>query len=199
MRIQIIGDSNLIVNWMNGRWKINNQKFRRMIQKTQNILDKVDIRPMADHLDMFQHVYREWNQEADRLTHVAREKGATWNSYAKGRAEKIEPVRSFFDGGVSSGGNSSSKNKKGSACVIQVAERIEEYASQMKWKTIIEVARVLPNDASVTQAECTATVKAAKAVCCSARTGNMCFDLDGKLIEEYKNKTRRKGRNGRRP
>ena len=38
-----------------------------------------------DHLDMFQHVYREWNQEADRLTHVAREKGATWNSYAMGR------------------------------------------------------------------------------------------------------------------
>ena len=54
---------------------------------------------------------------------------------------------------VSSGGNSSSKNKKGSACVIQVAERIEEDSSQMKWKTIIEVARVLPNDASVTQAE----------------------------------------------
>ena len=34
------------------------------------------------HVDIFQHVYREWNQEADRLTHVAREKGTTWNSYA---------------------------------------------------------------------------------------------------------------------
>ena len=27
------------------------------------------------HVDIFQHVHREWNQEADRLTHVAREKG----------------------------------------------------------------------------------------------------------------------------
>ena len=25
MRIQIMGGSNLIVNWMNGKWKINNQ------------------------------------------------------------------------------------------------------------------------------------------------------------------------------
>ena len=46
------------------------------------MLDKKDLRPMADHMDMFQHVYREWNQEADRLTHVAREKGVTWNSFA---------------------------------------------------------------------------------------------------------------------
>ena len=126
---------------MEGR-TINNHKFKRMIQKTQNILDKVDLRPMADRLDMFQHVYREWKQEAGRLTHVAQEKGATWNSYAKGRGEKIEAVRSFFDGRVSSGGNSPSKNKVGSADVIQVAERIKEDASQMKWKTIIEVARI---------------------------------------------------------
>ena len=28
MRIQILGDWNLIVNWMNGKWKINNQNSR---------------------------------------------------------------------------------------------------------------------------------------------------------------------------
>ena len=38
------------------------------------MLDKTDIRPMGDHLDMFHHIYRDWNQEADHLTHVAREK-----------------------------------------------------------------------------------------------------------------------------
>ena len=70
------GYSNLIVNWMNEKWRINNQKFRKMFQRTQNMLDKTDLRPMADHLDMFQHVHRERNQEADRLTHVAREKGS---------------------------------------------------------------------------------------------------------------------------
>ena len=34
MRSRFLGDSNRIVNWMNGKWKINNQKFRMMVQKT---------------------------------------------------------------------------------------------------------------------------------------------------------------------
>ena len=72
-------DSNLIVNWLNGEWKMNNQKFRMMVQKTQILMDKTDRQPMGDHLDMFQHIYRDWNLNADHLTHVAREKGATWN------------------------------------------------------------------------------------------------------------------------
>ena len=63
----------LIVNRMNGKWKINNQMFRKMIQRTQNMLGKTDLRFLADHVDMVQHDYREWNQEAERLTHVARD------------------------------------------------------------------------------------------------------------------------------
>ena len=50
------------------------------MQKTHNMMDKTDFRPMGDHLDMLQHIYRDWNQEADRLAHVARAKGVTWNS-----------------------------------------------------------------------------------------------------------------------
>ena len=79
-RVQIMGDSSLVVNWLNGRWKRNNQRFRAEVQKTQKLLDMTDIRPMADHLDLFQHIYRDWNEKADRLTHEAREKGASWNS-----------------------------------------------------------------------------------------------------------------------
>ena len=151
-RIQILGDSNLIANWINGEWKINNQKFRKMVQRTQNMLDKTGLRPVGDHLDMFQHVYREWNQEADRLTHVARGKGATWNSYVIERGARVEAVRSCFD-----------------------------------------CAKILTVDATVMQAECTAAVEAARAICCLARAGCICLDLDGKLIEDYnENKTRKR-------
>ena len=121
-----MGDSNLIVNWMNGKWKINNQKFKMMIQKTQNTMDKTDIRPMGDHLDMFHHIYREWNQEADRLTNVAREKGATWISYTFEAGERIEAVICFFDGGVSSACTDKIKHRVVSAYVIQIAENFEE-------------------------------------------------------------------------
>ena len=45
--------------------------------------------------------------------------------------------------------------------MIQVAERIEEDVHLMKWRTVIEVAKILPNDATVTQAEHTAAVETA--------------------------------------
>ena len=47
------------------------------------------------------------------------------------------------------------------------------------WKTSIEVARILLNDATVTQAECKFAVEAARAIHCLAGTRSVCFDLDG--------------------
>ena len=65
----------------------------------------------------------------------------------------------------------------------------------MKLKTIIEVAKILPDDATVTQADCTAAVWAARAICCLARTGSICFDLDGNLIEACsRNKTKKRNK-----
>ena len=194
MRILILGDTSLIVNWMNGKWKIDDQKFRTMVQKMQNMLDRTDIRPMGEHLDVFQHVHREWNQEADHLTHVAREKGTTWNSYLMDEGARVEAVRSFFDGGAHIQCDDKIKNKVGSAFVIQIPERIEESTEKMKWKTIVEVTKALPDDATITQAECTAAVQAARAICCLARTGCICFDLDGNLIEDC-SRNRAKTRN----
>ena len=143
-RVQIMGGSNLVVNWMKGRWKITNQKFRAEVQKTQNLLDKTDIRPMADHLDLFQHVYRDWNEKAYRLTHEAREKGASWNSVTIKEGSTIEAVRACCDGGGSRQEDRKVKHKVGSACVIHASERIAEAAEKMEWRTIVEVAKVFP-------------------------------------------------------
>ena len=84
------------------------------------------------------------------------------------RRARIEAVRGFFDGGMSSACNAPIKNKVVSAYVVQVAEEIEEDIHKMKWRTIIEVAKILPDDATVTQAECTAAVEAARVMSCSA-------------------------------
>ena len=66
-----------------------------------------------------------------------------------------------------------STNIMGSAYVIQIAGKIEEDRHNMKWKTIKEVAKILPNNAIVTQAECTAAVDAATAICSLARCGSI--------------------------
>ena len=52
------------------------------------------------------------------------------------------------------------KNNFGSALVIQIAERFEENTEKVKWKTIVEVANVVPDDSIITRAECTAAVEA---------------------------------------
>ena len=62
----------------------------------------------------------------------------------------------------------------------------------MKWRTNSEAAKNLPVNATVTQAECTAAVEAARAICCLARTGSICFDLDGNLIEDCSRSTTKK-------
>ena len=48
----------------------------------------------------------------------------------------------------------------------------------MKWKTIVEMPRILKNDATVTDAECIIAVKTARTIGCLARTRTMCFHLD---------------------
>ena len=75
-------DSKVVANWTDGRWKMNDQKFRAEVHKTQKMLDKGGLRPMRDHLVLFQHIYRDWNGKADYLTHKAREEGPCWNSFA---------------------------------------------------------------------------------------------------------------------
>ena len=105
--------------------------------------------------------------------------------FAMKEGERIEAVRGFFDGGVSSSCKGHIENKVGPAYVIQVAERIEDEVQVMQ--------KNLPNDATVTQAECTAAVETARAICCLARKGCMCYDLDGNIIEHYnESKTRKR-------
>ena len=49
------------------------------------------------------------NEKADRLTHEAREKGASWNSFKMMEGSKLEAVRACFDGGVSRQGDRNGK------------------------------------------------------------------------------------------
>ena len=126
------------------------------------------------------------------VSHMWQEKkGTTWNSNLMEEGTRVKAVRSFFDGGVNVRCDDKIKHKVVSAFMIQIAERIEDSPQKMKWKTIVEVAKVLPDDATITLAECTAAVEAARAICCLARTGSVCFDLDANLIEDWSgNKTR---------
>ena len=55
----------------------------------------------------------------------------------------------------------------------------------MCWKTIVEVAKTLPDHATITQAETTAAVEVARAICCLVQSGCTRSDLDGNLMEDW--------------
>ena len=117
------------------------------------------------------------------------------NSFTMMEGPKPEAVRACIDGGVSKQEDRKVRHKVGSAYVIRASERIEEAADKMEWKITVEVAKVLPDDATITQAETTAAVDAVTAICCLVHTGQIIFDLDVNLIEEWdKNTTRTKNR-----
>ena len=61
----------------------------------------------------------------------------------------------------------------------------------MEWRTIIvEIAKVFPDDAPITQAETTNAVEAARAICCLVQAGQIIFALGGNLIEEWDKNTK---------
>ena len=75
-------------------------------------------------MDIYQHVYRDWNDKADRLTRVAREDGPMWNSPET--KEKIEAIRACFDGGVSDEHDKKVKSRSGAGLIVQTAQRIRK-------------------------------------------------------------------------
>ena len=52
---------------------------------------------MSEYSDIFHHIYRERNEEADELTHRVREEGPTWSNF---QGERPDAIR-IFSGGVS--------------------------------------------------------------------------------------------------
>ena len=194
MRIQNMEDSILVVNWLNGKWKISNPKFRAEVQKDAEPdgQDRQTYNRGVIILTCFSTFTGIGIRELIILHVWQGEKGASWNSLKMNERDRLEAVRAYFDEGVSRQDDGNVKHEVGSVYVIQSSERIEEHAEKMSWKTIVEVAQILPDDATIAFAESTAAVEAARAICGPARTGRICFDFDGNLFENWdENGTRR--------
>ena len=72
--LHVLENSTLVIKWLSGRCKINEQKKKRNVQSSR-LAGQLRHQPMSDHLDLFQHIYREWNKEAVELPHKARKCG----------------------------------------------------------------------------------------------------------------------------
>jgi len=61
--LKVYGDSNLVINQVNGKWKVKNKKLKGIydqVKKVQEFFTTIS----------FEHVYRKNNKEADKMANV---------------------------------------------------------------------------------------------------------------------------------
>jgi len=142
-RLEVCGDSSLIVNWFNGVWPVRFLPYFRRVsclhQQLHELVLHHAVRPRQDTSDFCRHVFRELNTKADEL---ANRHCNTWS---------IEPysapaacVRAFFDGSV--------KGDKAAFGWI-VLECQTGDGNMGLWRAIASKSSCLPDGATITAAE----------------------------------------------
>ena len=122
---------------------------------------------------------REWNKEAEALTHTKR--GSSWGS-CDGR---LAAVRICFDGGVGSLCHENGQTltlKVAAGWRLQVAEAWEELGTP-PWQTVLNVCIALPDDFTVTQAELTAATEATMAVISQGSTRFVAVEVNWSKVK----------------
>jgi ribonuclease HI len=143
-RLEILGDINLVVNWVNGLWRckfrIYDQRLAMLHTILQDLAANFGLRPRLDDAEWSRHVFRELNKDADALatSHV--------DSYTEHCHDtEFLHFRIFFDGSCSSSGS-------GGGWVLYGTPGAKTDAPE-EWLRISELSFPLQKGATVTAAE----------------------------------------------
>lgn len=69
-RFDLVGDSIVITNWMNGCWPVNNPAYSNSVNECIDLLHDLSVRnvvPRAQHAQWIRHVLRGYNEDANTL------------------------------------------------------------------------------------------------------------------------------------
>ncbi len=129
-RVEILGDSLLVINWAMGVWYPRFLPYLRRMIKVQRMfegmLDSGMVMPRTDASDIFRHIYRELNAEADRLA------GSSTPSEVFPYMDPMPYLRFQFDG-------SSTKDRSGCGWILYGSASVQEDVklSGMSWLGIL--------------------------------------------------------------
>ena len=102
--VEIQGDNMATISWLNGEWKIHNRVYSRQIAEIQNefheLHEEFNVVGAAVGGNIGKHVYREGNQRADELTHIARVRDIEYDITHDLQEYDLLALRGAFDGGV---------------------------------------------------------------------------------------------------
>ena len=153
-RLEICGDSSVVINWLNGLWRVKFLPYERCVAKAHqhlHVLSSVfETKPRSDTSDFCRHIFRELNTMADRLANKYRNEWMLLPYTAPAKC-----IRVFFDG-------SRRKNKAAYGWVVCAfspptqANVPDEAASPDElsaWYPIASKSCLLPEGVSITSAE----------------------------------------------
>ncbi len=99
-RIEFLGDSLLVINWMRGIWKVNFASYSKRVSMLQQRLEQSCrnslLAPSCDYMDFHRHIFRELNTVADSKASHGRKHGSSW--WILPIRERPTHLRIYFDG-----------------------------------------------------------------------------------------------------
>ncbi len=143
-RLEIIGDSKLVIGWLNGVWRCKYRVCDARLDLLHGALEELERRhsawPRTDDADWGRHIFRELNTEADALASRHAHSYALYTS-----AFDFNIFRLYFDGSAADTGS-------GCGWVLYAAkeaaqDRVED------WTKVADMSFPLGASATVTAAE----------------------------------------------
>jgi len=142
-RLEVCGDSRVVINWLNGIWPVKFLPYLRRVQGLHRQLHEMvacgDVRPRQDSADFCRHVFRELNGQADAL---ANRHCNTWHLDVYDKPATC--IRAFFDGSVRRG-------KSAFGWIVLACPSGD--ADMELWRTVASKSGSLPDGATITAAE----------------------------------------------
>jgi len=173
-RVEIVGDSLLVVRWCQGAWRQLEQQYRPLFDGCVNTMaelqDSALCAPRSAAAWWIRHVPREFNERADLLARTCLTSGCG-SGWCTG-GENLDAISVFFDGGH--------KHGKGSSAWTMMAGRLAAHDAtlpepSLQWNIIAEGA-VYHVWATSVYAELVACHQAVHALKAFLQTGRVTFD-----------------------
>lgn len=78
VKLQVYGDSNLVIQQLKGNWKVKNESLKPLYHQCQRLIAEIKNNIASSSEVSFDHVYREQNKVADELANEAMDQRRSW-------------------------------------------------------------------------------------------------------------------------
>ena len=174
-RVEIVGDSLLVVQWCRGAWQLKEAQYVPLHQECVELMSSLQNRklcaPRNSTAWWIRHVYREMNVRADLLakTCLQSREQLHWSV----TCSRPLAVTVYFDGGHKDGQGSS-------AWTLAVAHTVDAN-NALQWQTVAE-ASVYHTSATSVYSEMVACYQAVHALASFLQNGCVVFDTLGVVL-----------------